>query len=145
MRRLVMVLPFFVLACGDQLPCRTCPMIAGAYLVSWQSGFPQDGCPTMGPRPVNLNFTQQGNQLSVLIGGEELRGTLYDTFDFSMLGGRSETTYSLRGRAVVGNTSATADGGTAQAPSPAPSPPDDRRRGSHDGSAAAPSAFWAPR
>lgn len=89
-------------------------MIAGAYLVSWQSGFPQDGCPTMGPRPVNLNFTQQGNQLSVLIGGEELRGTLYDTFDFSMLGGRSETTYSLRGRAVVGNTSATTDGGTTQ-------------------------------
>lgn len=88
-------------------------MIAGAYLASWQSGFPQDGCPAMGPRPVNLNFSQTGNQLSVLVGGEELRGTLYDTYDFSMIGGRSENTYSLRGRAVVGNPTSTADGGTA--------------------------------
>lgn len=112
MRRLLMVLPFFVIACGDQQPCLTCPMIGGAYLVSWQSGFPQDGCPAMGPRPVNLNFTQMGNQLSVLVGGEELRGTLYDTYDFSMLGGRNENTYSLRGRAVVGSASTSADGGT---------------------------------
>ena len=89
-------------------------MIGGPYLVSWQQGFPQMGCPTEGPRPVNLNVTQTGNQLSVLIGGEELRGTLYDTFDFSLAGGRSQTTYSLRGRAVTGGATTTADGGMGQ-------------------------------
>lgn len=108
-----MVLPFLV-ACGDQLPCTSCPMIGGPYLVSWQQGFPQTGCPAEGPRPVNLNFTQTGNQLSVLIGGEELRGTLYDTYDFSLAGGRGEITYSLRGRAVTSGGSTTADGGTVQ-------------------------------
>ena len=86
-------------------------MIAGPYLVSWQQGFPQDGCPAEGPRPVNFNLTQSGNQLSVLIGGEELRGTLYDTYDFSVSGGRSQTTYALRGRAVTSGATTTADGG----------------------------------
>jgi len=38
-----------------------------------------------------------------------LRGTLYDTYDFQLLGGRGELVYSLRGRAVVGSS---ADGGT---------------------------------
>ena len=113
MRRLLVLLPLLV-ACGDQLPCVSCPMIAGPYLVSWQQGFPQDGCPAEGPRPVNFNLTQSGNQLSVLIGGEELRGTLYDTYDFSVAGGRSETTYSLRGRAVTSGATTTADGGMTQ-------------------------------
>lgn len=113
MRRLLVVLPFLV-SCGDQRPCSSCPSIDGAYLVSWQQGFPQAGCPEMGPRPVNLNFSQQGNQLSVLVGGNELRGTLYDTYDFSVSGGDNSTSYSLRGRAVVSGPSAQADGGTVR-------------------------------
>lgn len=86
-------------------------MIGGAYLVSWQSGSAGSGCPAQGPQPVNFNVAQQGNQLSVLIGGEEVRGTLYDTYDFSLNGGRGGTTYTLRGRAVVRPTSA--DAGTS--------------------------------
>ncbi len=65
-------------------------------------------CPTTGPRPVNLNLTLEGNRLSTLVGGDELRGTLYDTYDFSVSGGHSDTTYTLRGRAVVGTAT---DGG----------------------------------
>lgn len=114
MRRLLVVLPCLLVSCGDQRPCSTCPQINGAYLVSWQQGFPQMGCPAMGPRPVNLNFTQQGNQVAVLVGGNELRGTLYDTYDFSASGGDNAATYSLRGRAVVTGSTAQADGGAAR-------------------------------
>jgi hypothetical protein len=114
MRRLLVVLPWLLISCGDQRPCTSCPQLDGAYLVSWQQGFPQTGCPQMGPRPVNLNFTQQGNQLAVLIGGNELRGTLYDTYDFSVSGGDTATSYSLRGRAVVSGPTAQADGGAAR-------------------------------
>jgi hypothetical protein len=89
-------------------------MIAGPYLVSWQQGVAQMGCPAEGPRPVNLNFTQMGNQLSVLLGGEDLRGTLFDTYDFSLAGGRGQVAYSLRGRAVTGGPTSTVDGGMAQ-------------------------------
>jgi len=60
----------------------------------------------MGPRPAQLNITQEGNKVSVLLGGDELRGTLYDTYDFSMSGGQTDTTYTLRGRAVVGSADA---------------------------------------
>lgn len=65
----------------------------------------------MGPRPTNLNLTQDGNRVSALVGGAELRGTLYDTYDFSLSGGQTDTTFTLRGRAVVG---APADGGTGK-------------------------------
>lgn len=115
MRRLLVVMvPLWLLGCGDQRPCTSCPQVDGAYLVSWQQGFPQMGCPDKGPQPVNLNFSQQGNQLSVLVGGEELRGTLYDTYDFSVSGGRGDVSYSLRGRAVVSGPSAQADGGAVR-------------------------------
>lgn len=59
----------------------------------------------MGPRPSNLNVSREGSRVTTLIGGQELRGTLYDTYDFSLNGGP----YQLRGRAVVG--SASSDGG----------------------------------
>lgn len=110
MRRLLVLLPLLA-SCGDQRPCSGCPKIDGPYLVSWQQGFPQEGCPAEGPRPLNLNVTQAGNQLSVLVGGEEWRGTLYDTYDFSVTGGRGGTSYSLRGRAVLSGGTTTVDGG----------------------------------
>jgi hypothetical protein len=103
-----------VVGCGDQRPCASCPDISGPYLASWQNGFPLDGCPTQGPRPVNLNLTQMGNRVSALIDGQELRGTLFDTFDFSLSGGMTgvmnENQYSLLARAVVDSGGRT-DGG----------------------------------
>lgn len=117
MLRLVPVLLVSLAACGDQRPCSSCPDLSGAYLASWRQGIALMGCPAEGPRPVNLNVTQRGNQLSVLVGGQELRGTLYDTFDYSVSGGLSAASYTLRGRAVVGTTSAPADGGVAPAAS----------------------------
>jgi hypothetical protein len=100
---LVLVL---VAGCGDQTPCASCPDISGAYLVSWQNGFPLDGCPAQGPRPVNLNFRQMGNRVSALIDGQELRGTLFD----GMTGVMNENQYSLLARAVVDSAGRT-DGG----------------------------------
>ncbi len=107
--RAAMVVMLMMLGCGDQRPCTSCPSVIGAYLVSWQSGLPSMGCPTEGPRPQNFNLTQVGSTASLFIGGEALRGTLYDTYDFQLIGGRGELVYSLRGRAVVGSS---ADGGT---------------------------------
>lgn len=108
LRRLALLCPLVLAACEDVRPCTSCPQIAGAYLVSWQRGVAQPDCPTTGPRPIEFNVTQTGNRVSALIGGDELRGTLYDTYDFSMTGGHSDTSYTLRGRAVVGGA---ADGG----------------------------------
>lgn len=113
MRPSLLVLAAALAACGDQRPCTSCPAIGGAYLVSWQNGLPQENCPQTGPRPVNLNFVQEGNRLSVLVGGEELRGTLFDTYDFSVSGGRTQVSYSLTGRAVVNPATTTADGGSS--------------------------------
>lgn len=94
------------LACTDALPCAgsSCPPIEGAYLVSWQTSTTAD-CTMMGPRPSNLNVSREGSRVSALIGGLQLTGNLYDTYDFSLSGGP----YSMRGRAVVG--SASSDGG----------------------------------
>lgn len=70
-------------------------------------------CPSTGPRPLNFNLVLQGNRVSTLVGGDELRGTLYDTYDFSVSGGHADTTYTLRGRAVLGTA---ADGGAGTLP-----------------------------
>jgi hypothetical protein len=55
-----------------------------------------------------LNFTRSDSDLDSAIGGEPLRGTLYDTYDFTLRGGRFSTTYSMRGRVVVGTASSDA-------------------------------------
>jgi hypothetical protein len=104
-------------ACGDQRPCTSCPELTGAYLVSWQRGFPAEGCPARGPTPVNLTLTQAGNRLSSLVDGIEVRGTLFDTFDFSLSGSLETLEYSLRGRAVVSGASSRPDGGASGATS----------------------------
>ncbi|MCU0699006.1 MAG: hypothetical protein MUC96_21085 [Myxococcaceae bacterium] len=108
-----MLLCLLLSACGDQRPCTSCPDITGAYLVSWQRGFPAEGCPATGPQPVNLTLSQMGNRVSSLVDGFELRGTLFDTFDFSLSGGLEGTEYSLRGRAIIDGVRA--DGGTTSA------------------------------
>ncbi|MCA2976857.1 MAG: hypothetical protein INH41_04025 [Myxococcaceae bacterium] len=101
-------------ACGDQRPCTACPALTGPYLISWQRGVPADGCPARGPVPVNLTLSQQGNRLSTLVDGLELRGTLFDTYDFSLNGGLDDLGYTLRGRAVVDGPLALPDGGAPQ-------------------------------
>jgi hypothetical protein len=68
-----------------------------------------------GPRPVNLTLTQAGNRLSSLVDGIEVRGTLFDTFDFSLTGSLEALEYSLRGRAVVSGPTGRADGGQGSA------------------------------
>lgn len=94
-------------ACTNALPCSTCPPLAGTYSVSWlralQAG---DGCPATGPQPPTLTFTQGGSTAAVLVGGVQLTGTVYDTFDFSLSGNQVDVSYVLRGT-VVATDSAT--------------------------------------
>lgn len=94
--------------CGDATPCRACPAIEGAYVVSWQNGTPMGGCPATGPQPATLNFTRLASTVRVTVGGEELAGTLYDTYDFTLQGGH-DTSYSMRGRVIL--LSPSTDGG----------------------------------
>lgn len=89
-------------ACSDAQPCNTCPALGGAYLVSWQTGTPSAAtCPAIGPRPSNLNITQVGSTARTLVGGVELAGTVYDTWDFVLNSPATEVWYSLQGRAVA--------------------------------------------
>lgn len=68
------------------------------------------GCPPQGPRPESLHFTRSGSLARTMLGGTELSGTIYDTWDFSLNGQTLDgSRYSLRGRAGLSSTS---DAGT---------------------------------
>ncbi len=90
------------LSCSDALPCSsTCPPIEGVYLLSWTAGTPTGGCTLTGPQPSNLNFSRAGSTVRVPVGGVELSGTLFDTWDFSVSGGSLQRSYSLKGRVTT--------------------------------------------
>lgn len=130
LRSLLLALPplatALALGCTDARPCTDCPPIAGAWAVSWKNGIAQDKCPTQGPRPVSLNITQAGNTAASIIGGVDVKGVVYDTWDFSLTGTGPAASYTLHARAAPGatadaglhmegslQTSGTPDGGTA--------------------------------
>jgi hypothetical protein len=106
---LLLLCAVLVCSCNDALPCNQCPAIEGAYLVSWSNGVPSDGCPSFtGPRPANLNVTRVGSIARTTIAGEELSGTVYDTYDYVLNGGTT-TVYSFKGHVVP--TGSSSDGG----------------------------------
>ena len=76
-------------ACSDAQPCSSCPNIQGVYDLRFDdsSGTPAE-CVTLGVSdPVGpLTLGQFGSGLTGTLGGTALRGTLYDTFDFSLSG-----------------------------------------------------------
>ncbi len=98
-------------ACGNSQPCSTtCPPVEGVWFLQFIAPvFPCDGG-TAGEPPATVSFTREGSVLRGAVDGVELRGTVYDTFDFTlngtMPGGGREI--SLRGRYVPASTS---DGG----------------------------------
>ena len=79
---------------GGGAPCTDCPPIEGRYAPQWEdSGLP-DNCQGVtvvipeGP----LEVGRQGSDVTAQLQGMTLRGTLYRTYDFSLLGIGSEST-----------------------------------------------------
>jgi hypothetical protein len=96
-------------ACTDALPCSVCPAMEGTYAATWETAV-NSGCPAQAvSRPTTLTFTRVGSSITTLLAGQQLTGTLFDTYDFTATGG-FETFYSLRGRLVVPTS---ADAGSA--------------------------------
>ncbi len=89
-------------ACSGAKPCVDCPAIEGAYVVSWLAPDSTTSCGAgaQGPQPSALNFTRAGSTVRTLVGGFELAGTLYDTYDFTVSGGNVSVAYSMAGRLV---------------------------------------------
>lgn len=97
-------------SCGGDgtRPCSDCPDVAGTWALSFEAGgTPPAACDQAGlSLPTDpLTLRQVGSALSASVSGAELRGTLYDSYDFN-LNGRAEgdggvsTTVSLNGQYV---------------------------------------------
>lgn len=89
-------------ACSGAKFCVDCPAIEGAYSVSWLAPDSTIGCDggALGPQPALLNFNRGGSTIHTTVGGYDLAGTLYDTFDFTLSGGDDTVAYSMQGRLV---------------------------------------------
>lgn len=98
-------------ACSDAVPCSACPAIGGTYALTWADPVTVV-CPVVGPAPSSLSITQMGSALSATIGEVPLTGTLYDTYDLTLVGGEIDLRYTLRARAVVTTLLVAPDGGT---------------------------------
>ncbi len=99
MRFALAAVGFVFAACTDALPCSTCPEMEGAYAVSWEA--PTGNCAVGVTRTTGLNVTRVGSSLHSTVAGQQLTGTLYDTYDFSLSGG-IDVSYTLRGRLALG-------------------------------------------
>lgn len=86
-------------ACGTQ-PCAgtKCPVIEGGYVASWERSS-LSTCSGNGPRPTALNVTRDGSLGGLTIDDATLKGSVYDTWDFSFHGSSASGSYALRGRA----------------------------------------------
>src|SRR5687767_4325643 len=75
--------------CGGSTgsPCTNCPPIEGTYALEFAPGpVPQD-CATIGVQLPQgpLEIERTGPQLTASLNGVELSGTLYASYDFSLL------------------------------------------------------------
>jgi hypothetical protein len=102
---------------GTGSPCTNCPPIEGTYSLEFAPGTLPTDCTAIGvqlPRgPLEIERT--GPTLNASLDGVELTGTLYQTYDFTLLSsptprdGGSDT-WTLSGRYIP----VLRDGGTAQ-------------------------------
>ena len=91
-------------ACTDASPCGKCPAMEGTYRVIWAA--PESRCAVGATRMADLVFTRAGSNLQSTVAEQQLAGTLFDTYDFTLSGG-VEVAYFLKGRLVlVGSTDA---------------------------------------
>jgi hypothetical protein len=75
--------------CGDSgAPCTTCPPIEGRYALEFEAGTIPADCASLGvglPQgPLDIQRTGAG--LTATLEGVPMEGTLYQTYDFSLLG-----------------------------------------------------------
>ncbi|MBL8953620.1 MAG: hypothetical protein JNK82_22785 [Myxococcaceae bacterium] len=88
-------------ACNDNQPCTTnCPAIEGTWFLQYVAPvFPCDGG-SAGEPPPTVAFFREGSVVRGAIAGVEVRGTVYDTFDFTLNGTSPDgaLNVSLRGR-----------------------------------------------
>ncbi len=104
--------------CGESAaPCTTCPPIEGRYALEYGAGTIPPDCTALavalpeGP----LDIQRVGSQLSGSVDGVALQGTVFSTYDFSLVSTVGPTdggtdTLSFSGRYA----SARGDGGTGQ-------------------------------
>lgn len=73
---------------GGGSPCSECPPIGGRYALELQEGTLPAACGgltvTLPEGP--LDVEQQGNDVTATLDGVTLRGTLYTTYDFNLVG-----------------------------------------------------------
>ncbi|HYI00790.1 hypothetical protein [Hyalangium sp.] len=102
--------------CGDNgSPCSTCPSMEGRYALEFAEGAIPADCASLGVTLPQgpLDIQRAGAGLTATLEGVELQGTVYQTFDFSLLGTQAaldggSTQYSVSGRYTPART----DGGT---------------------------------
>lgn len=93
---------------NDAKPCNTCPQVAGNWTFQFEAaGEPSAACAQLQRTtpPASFSVTQVGSSLGSELEGVEVRGTLYDTYDFGLSGTANGedggvTSVSLNGRYV---------------------------------------------
>lgn len=103
-------------ACGSAngSPCTSCPPIEGLYTVQFAAVSTPDECAPLGvtlPRGP-LDIHRAGSALTATWDGIGLEGTLFQSFDFTLLGNEAQldggrTQFSVSGKYTPGST----DGG----------------------------------
>jgi len=102
--------------CGNGgSPCTTCPPIEGRYALQFAAGAIPADCTSLGVELPQgpLEIQRSGGGLTATLDGVTMEGTVYQSFDFNLLGAQSaldggSTQYSVSGRYTPGR----ADGGT---------------------------------
>lgn len=79
--------------CTGANPCTDCPPVEGRYTLVYQEGIFSSGCTAMFEKPPEITLSRVGSLINANYGNTSLRGTLYDTYDFSLMG--TETTSTL--------------------------------------------------
>lgn len=72
--------------CADGRPCTQCPPVEGSYVLSFSDVQRTTDCATLSPPGGELSVARVGSVLHGQLGGTELTGTLYDTYDFTLAG-----------------------------------------------------------
>lgn len=113
--KMLLLVPGLTLAaCSNNQPCSgSCPRLEGVWFLQYVAPvFPCDGG-TAGDPPMTVSFTREESVLRAAIDGVEVRGTVYDTFDFTLNGTKPDGTrqVSMRGTYKPATTS---DGGDEQ-------------------------------
>ncbi len=102
---------------GTGSPCTNCPPIEGTYALQFAPGSVPQDCATLGVQLPQgpLEIERTGPQLTASLNGVELTGTLYASYDFSLLSSPTQRdggvdTFTLNGRYIP----VLRDGGTPQ-------------------------------